>query len=550
MHGAQLVREFGAITDEGNHDFGQDFDALLGDRGGGFEDRPGLHLGDIGMQNAEAAAAASEHGILFVQRLDAVDDVVERHAQLLRELPAHDVVVGQEFVQGRVEQADRDRPAPHGPEQADEVAALIDEQFLQGFLALHLVRGKNHLAHEIDALAFEKHVFGAAQADAFGPETHRFFRHGRRIGVRANLQAAHLVGPLHDQAELLVGIAFFRLHAAAKHLLHFRIRVFDHTLVDDPRAAVDRDVLAFANDVPAGGQGLPVVVDADFAGAANADLAQLARDERRVRGDAAAAGENSFGQEHALEVFGRCFHPAQDDPVAAARFELGPQGSEYDPPRRGAGAGRQALADRRRGLEGLGIEYGYEQRIHRFRRNLQQGGLARHQPFALHFHRDAHRGLARALAVARLQDEQAALFDSELQVLHVLEMLFQRLPHLHEFGMTFRHLFRHLRDGFRRAHAGNHVFALGVDQVLAVHLVLAVGRIAREGDSGGAVVTGVAEHHRLHVYRRAPFGGNAILLAIEYGALVVPGAENRADGAPQLFVHVLRKVAAGAPPDQ
>ena len=129
-------------------------------------------------------------------------------------------------------------------------------------------------------------------------------------------------------------------------------------------------------------------------------------------------------------------------------------------------------------------------------------------------------------------------------------MLLERLPHLHEFGMTFRHLFRHPLDGLRRTYAGNHVFALGVDKVFAVHLVLAIGRIAREGDPGGAVVAGIAEHHGLDVYRRAPFGGNAILLAIEHGPLIVPGAENRADGAPQLLVHVLRKIAAGAAPDQ
>jgi hypothetical protein len=36
----------------------------------------------------------------------------------------------------------------------------------------------------------------------------------------------------------------------------------------------------------------------------------------------------------------------------------------------------------------------------------------------------------------------------------------------------------------RGADAGDHVFALGVDQELAVELVLAGGRVAGEGDAG------------------------------------------------------------------
>ena len=43
--------------------------------------------------------------------------------------------------------------------------------------------------------------------------------------------------------------------------------------------------------------------------------------------------------------------------------------------------------------------------------------------------------------------------------------------------------------------------------------------------------------------------GNAILLPVEDRALVFPGLEDRAHGAPQLRVHVLGEGAAGAPLD-
>ncbi len=78
----------------------------------------------------------------------------------------------------------------------------------------------------------------------------------------------------------------------------------------------------------------------------------------------------------------------------------------------------------------------------------------------------------------------------------------------------------------RRAHAGDHVLALGVDQELAVEDVLAAGRVAREGDAGARLVAGVAVDHRLHVHGRAPVVGDVVELPVGDGAVVVPGAEH------------------------
>ena len=56
---------------------------------------------------------------------------------------------------------------------------------------------------------------------------------------------------------------------------------------------------------PSDGDGLGGVVDLQRAGAADADLAHLAGDERGVRADAALGGEDAFGGDHAAQVFGR-----------------------------------------------------------------------------------------------------------------------------------------------------------------------------------------------------------------------------------------------------
>ena len=78
-------------------------------------------------------------------------------------------------------------------------------------------------------------------------------------------------------------------------------------------------------------------------------------------------------------------------------------------------------------------------------------------------------------------------------------MLFQPLADGRQFLEGLGHGFFHagflrtpwrsrtdLGDGLRRADARHHVFALGVDQEFAIEQLFAGGRIAGEGDAGGA----------------------------------------------------------------
>ena len=179
--------------------------------------------------------------------------------------------------------------------------------------------------------------------------------------------------------------------------------------------------------------------------------------------------------------------------------------------------------------------------------------LARDQPFVGELDRDAQRGLGGALAGARLQHPQLALLDREFEVLHVAVVPLERVVDALELGIGFRQrrfhrrlvgarlLARRLADLLRRADAGDHVLALRVDEEFAVQLLLAGRGIAREGDAGRRGLAHVAEHHGLHVDRGAPAFRNAVQAAVGVGALVHPGAEHRADRAPQLRVRILRE---------
>ncbi len=99
--------------------------------------------------------------------------------------------------------------------------------------------------------------------------------------------------------------------------------------------------------------------------------------------------------------------------------------------------------------------------------------------------------MAGALAVARLQHVQLALLDRELDVLDVLEVPLEDRADLQELGVGLGHLVLQLEDGLGGAHAGDDVLALRVDEELAVELVRAVGRVARERDAGAGRVSPV-----------------------------------------------------------
>ena len=274
-----------------------------------------------------------------------------------------------------------------------------------------------------------------------------------------------------------------------------------------------------------------------------------------MRGHAAARRQNSFGGVHAVDVLRRGLDAHQNDLAALAFEQLRLFRGEHDLAARRAGRSRQA------GGEDLALGFGIDGRMQQLlqRRRIDAGHrfLFCYQFLLRQFDGDAQRGLPGALAIARLQHPQLALLDGEFEILHVAVMLFELGVDAKQFSESLRQrrlhrrlvgrgfLARGLGDLLRRADAGDHVLALGVDQKLAVEFFLAGRGIAREGDAGGRGLAHISEHHGLHVDRGAPAFRNAVQAAIGDGALIHPRAEHRAYGAPQLRVRVLRERLAG-----
>ena len=161
---------------------------------------------------------------------------------------------------------------------------------------------------------------------------------------------------------------------------------------------------------------------------------------------------------------------------------LGVRGVEDDAAGRGAGTGVQTLGQEASALD-RGLLLGFRSKIGRRSWFSWSGSTRARASFSVislsldHVDGDLDGGEGGALADAALEHVQLALLDGELDVLHVVVVLLERLADLVELAVDLRDSRRlSFGDRQRRADAGDDVLALGVHQVLAVEDVLAGGR--------------------------------------------------------------------------
>src|SRR5207247_907275 len=179
-----------------DHDLGLDRHARGRRRARRLHDRPHLHPVDLGIGDPEPAAAVPQHRVGLAQRLDLRDLLVEGalafgvHAVRVETgaLLEHLLVFlwrGEELVERRVEEADRDGQPVHRAEDPDEILALEREQLLDSRVARRRVGRHDHLAYDRDPVGSEEHVLGADEPDALTAELARLPGVLGRVGVRA-----------------------------------------------------------------------------------------------------------------------------------------------------------------------------------------------------------------------------------------------------------------------------------------------------------------------------------------------------------------------------
>ena len=290
---------------------------------------------------------------------------------------------------------------------------------------------------------------------------------------------------------------------------------------------------------------LAAVIDHQVARPGHARLADLARNDRRVRGRAAAGGDDALRHGHAVEVVRGRLDPNEDHLLAAVDPFDGRVGVEDCPADGGAGRRIEPVHDLGCAFEGGLVERGAQELVDVARLDPRHCLVLRDEAFLDHVDGDPHGGGRGALGRARLEHVQPAALDRELEVLDVAVVALELLADLLELGVHAGHVGLHLRDLGRRPDAGHDVLALGIGEVLAEERLLAGVRIARECDAGARVVAHVAEDHRHDVHGGAEVVRDLLAVAVVHRALAEPRPEDGLDREVELLVRVRGEVAAG-----
>ena len=226
--------------------------------------------------------------------------------------------VGQELVQGRVEQPDGHRQAVHRGEDPDEVLALERQQRRQRGLPARVVVGDDQPFDEPSPLA-EEHVLGPAQADPGGAETTGPGRVVGGVGVGPHAEAAPFVGVTGQQGDGRDQVVLDRRALEPAHDRGVDDR--DRPGEDLAGGSVERDEVALDQGRRAATDGEPASggVDLEVVCATDAGAPESTGNHRRVRGAPPAAGEHTLGGDQPGQVVGVGLLPDQDEVSPSAR---------------------------------------------------------------------------------------------------------------------------------------------------------------------------------------------------------------------------------------
>ena len=532
----------GRDGNERNHDLGARVDTLLDKAGSGRGDGANLHERQIAKDDGQAHAAQAQHGVGLDHAVNATQAGAQGSELLLGS--AGGLLLGdgdlelariiQELMKRRIEQADDHIATGHGLEHRQEVLGLNLEQVGQGLLLHGLIVRQDKALDDVLAIA-QEHVLGAAQTDGLGAKLERERSilgvvgvDAHVVGVTVGLVQTDLIGPRQDGVQV------------AGELCRDQV---DRAVDDDTLGAVDGDDIALAQHAVAAldAHDLLCRVNVEALNAANAGRTHAAGDNGGMARLATVAGQDALGGDHALQVVGVGLPADQNDLVALGGTRDGVITREHDLAHGGTRAGVKAAGQ---GLVLLGgVELRVQELVELRGIDAAHSLLAGDEALLDHFDSNAQGGSGGALAHAGLEHPELALLDGKLDIAHIAVMILERQEHALELlacGLEARGGLE-VGDGLGVADAGDDVLALGIHQKVAIELLGAVGRVARKGDAGRRGLALVAKGHGLDVDGGAELVGNAVLLAVDAGALVHPAAKDGLDGKAQLELRIVRE---------
>ena len=533
---------FGRDGDKRNHDLGTRVDTFLDEAGGSRCHGANLHERQVAKDDGQTHAAQAEHRVGLDHAIDAAQAGTQDGEILLGRaggllLSDGDLELAgiiQELMQGRVEQAHDHIATGHGLKHGKEVLGLNLEQIGQGLLLDGLVIGQDEALDDVLAVA-QEHVLGAAQTDGLGAKLKRELGILGVVGVDAHvvgmpvgLIQANLVSPGKDGVQIAGELGGDQVDRAVDNDALSTVDGDDVTLVQYAIAALD------AHDLLGS-------IDMEALDTADAGRTHAAGDNCGMARLATVARQDTLGGNHALQVVRVGLPTDQDDLVTLVHACDGIVAREHDLAHGSTGTGVKA-AGQCLVLLG-GVELRVQELVELRWVNAAHGFLAGDEALLNHLDGDTQGGGGGALAHASLEHPELALLDGELDIAHVAIVVLERQEHALELlarGLKTRSSLE-IGDGLGVADAGNDVLTLSVDQKVAVELLGAVGRVARKGDAGRGGLALVAKGHRLDVDGGAELVGDAMLLAVNAGALVHPAAKYSLNREAQLELRIVRE---------
>ncbi len=230
-------------------------------------------------------------------------------------------------------------------------------------------------------------MLGAAQADPARAEFARLARILGRVGVGPHAQPTRLVRPAQEFGE-------------PRRQFRGRIDQLERAADHDAAGPVDRESVAFLEDLAADGRGARAHVDLERLTARHARQPHPASDDGGVRGRAALRRQHALRGDHPVDVVGRSLLAHQQHRTLLGHLD-GRVGIEGDRSGRGARRSVEAFADDVVGF--FRVDPSVEELVQRVRIHPPQSRRTIDQLLANHVERNLDGGLGRPFCAARLQ---------------------------------------------------------------------------------------------------------------------------------------------------
>ena len=187
------------------------------------------------------------------------------------------------------------------------------------------------------------------------------------------------------------------------------------------------------------GDSLLLVVNNNLTGTRYAALTHTTGNHGSVRCHTAAHCEDTLGNCHTAEVFGRCLDADKDNFFLVLSPCLGIVGLEYNLTGSGTRRRGKTLGDNLGRLERALVEDGVEKLVEFLRLHAEEGSLLVDHAVAEKIHCDADHSGAGTLTVTGLEHPELAVLDSELHILHVAEVVLKLVGSGNELCCEVRH---------------------------------------------------------------------------------------------------------------